>query len=310
MSENQLRQVGKVQFYGWIVLLTGSLLSGLALPGGAQESEGVEEWRSGRVRGKVSTQFRDRDRPATTVKEWISQIEAATTQVTGIRLNRTETGLEIVLETAEGKPLPIDATQFRSEGNSFIADIPNAVLVLPDSQEFNADNPTDDVAMVRVVQQGVSSIRVSVTGTEALPESEVTLRTGDYAYSLNPELNEPDDEIVVTGDRPGSRYAVPNASTATRTDTPLRDIPQSIQVVPRQILEDQQSTSLEEALRNVSGVRPENNNVNVSNQATFNLRGFRQDSIFRNGFPTRSNGLIEIAGIERIEVLKGPASIL
>ncbi len=115
---------------------------------------------------------------------------------------------------------------------------------------------------------------------------------------------------MVTGDRPGSRYVVPNATTATRTDTPLRDIPQSIQVVPRQMIEDQQAVSLEDTLRNVSGVRPANNNANVSNQATFHLRGFEQSSLFRNGFPTRSNSLIEVAGIERIEVLKGPASVL
>jgi len=36
---------------------------------------------------------------------------------------------------------------------------------------------------------------------------------------------------------------------------PLRDVPQSIQVVPEQVLEDQQVTRLEEALRNVSRIR-------------------------------------------------------
>ncbi|MEH2275319.1 MAG: hypothetical protein V7K40_11155 [Nostoc sp.] len=38
-------------------------------------------------------------------------------------------------------------------------------------------------------------------------------------------------ELVVTGEQDG--YNAPNATTATRTDTPLRDIPQSIQVVPQ-----------------------------------------------------------------------------
>ena len=37
-------------------------------------------------------------------------------------------------------------------------------------------------------------------------------------------------------------------------DTPLRDIPQSIQVIPRELLEDQQINRLDEALRNLSGV--------------------------------------------------------
>jgi iron complex outermembrane recepter protein len=251
---------------------------------------------------------RDGNRPAMTVKEWVAQIETAIVSVTVVTLNRTEGGLEIVLETADGKPLQVDATMFRAVGNSLIADIPKATLALTNAQAFSAENPTADIARVDVTQVDASNIRVSVTGQGALPKSEVTLKTGGLAYSLNPEGEGPDEEIVVTGER--NRYRAPNASTATKTDTPIRDIPQSIQVVPQQVIEDQQTVSLEDALRNVSGVRPANNNVNVSNQATFNLRGFSQGSIFRNGFPTRSNSLIEVAGIEQIEVLKGPASVL
>ncbi len=49
---------------------------------------------------------------------------------------------------------------------------------------------------------------------------------------------------------------VPNASTATKTDIPLRDIPGSIQVVPNQVLEDRQITGVREAVSTVSGVTP------------------------------------------------------
>ncbi|MEH2061966.1 MAG: Plug domain-containing protein [Nostoc sp.] len=38
------------------------------------------------------------------------------------------------------------------------------------------------------------------------------------------------------------------------TDTPIRDIPASMQVIPQQVIKDQQITRLDEALRNVSGV--------------------------------------------------------
>ncbi|MEH2466933.1 TonB-dependent receptor plug domain-containing protein [Nostoc sp.] len=57
---------------------------------------------------------------------------------------------------------------------------------------------------------------------------------------------------MVTGEQDG--YRATEASTATKTDTPLRDIPLSIQVVPRQVLEDQQTRTLTEVLRNVPGV--------------------------------------------------------
>ena len=60
-------------------------------------------------------------------------------------------------------------------------------------------------------------------------------------------------EIVVTGEQE-TGYRVPDASTATRTDTPLRDIPQSIQVIPQQVIQDQQATRLTEVLKNAPGV--------------------------------------------------------
>ena len=253
----------------------------------------------------------DLPQTATTVKDWLAQVQAAIGQVTRVQLNRTDTGLEIVLETQNGKSLQVDATKFRSEGNSLIADIPKALLALPEMQVFNAENPTTDIATVRIVQLNATSIRVSVTGKNALPTSEVTLKTGGLAYSLSPKGETPEEELVVTGAGQDG-YFVPNATSATRTDTPIRDIPASIQVIPRQVLEDQQVIRLEEALRNVSGVTfgeaNEGQGVDVS------IRGFNNAPILRDGF--RQYGVFgtqtipEVANLERIEVLKGPASIL
>ncbi|RUR75573.1 TonB-dependent receptor plug domain-containing protein [Chlorogloeopsis fritschii PCC 9212] len=86
-------------------------------------------------------------------------------------------------------------------------------------------------------------------------------------------------ELVVTGEQDG--YSVPETSTATRTDTPLRDIPQSIQVVPRQVIEDQGAVRIEEALRNVSGVSV--SNPSGGQGTSFNARGFGLRQL-RNGF--------------------------
>ena len=260
---------------------------------------------------KVS-RVRDRPRPATTVKDWMAQVEAATVQVTNVKLERTDTGLDITLETAEGKPLQVDATKFRTQGNNLIADIPNAVLALPTAQAFSAENPTQEIATVQVTQVDANTIRVNVAGNGALPKQEVTLRTGAFAYSLNPEAEEPDEEIVVTGTRDG--YRVPNASTATKTDTPLRDIPQSIQVVPQQVLQDQQvTTNLTEALRNVPGVVQGGNSSSRGVAQIPTIRGFNSsNSILKDGLLdlTISSLGFDAAGIERIEVLKGPASVL
>ncbi|MEM7061875.1 MAG: TonB-dependent receptor [Cyanobacteria bacterium P01_B01_bin.77] len=117
--------------------------------------------------------------------------------------------------------------------------------------------------------------------------------------------------IVVTSEE-RSRYVEPNTATATRTDTPLRDIPQAIQVIPREVLEDQQVIRLNDALRNVSGV------VSTAQGSfggqRFAIRGFSDASILRDGsrltFSGDSFGFPELANLETVEVLKGPASIL
>lgn len=267
--------------------------------------------------GRVSD-LRARDRsspgassqqPATSVKEWLAQIEAETVTVTGVRVDPDADGLAITLTTADEKSLQIDATKFRAEGNRLIADIPNAVLALPDAQAFIAENPTPEIATVQVTQPDASSIQVSVTGTNGLPTQEVTLRTGAFAYTLNPDVEEPDEEIVVTGT--GQRgYRVPNTTTGSRTDTPIRDLPFSVQVVPQELLQDRQIESLNEALRTVAGVTPDN--PSYSAFEGFTIRGFTGRNIIRNGLRDDTNitNRVAVPNIQQIEVLKGPAGAL
>lgn len=122
------------------------------------------------------------------------------------------------------------------------------------------------------------------------------------------EAQEQEDiEVLVTGETEEG-YEVDNATTGTRTNTPLRDVPQSIQVVPEQVLEDQQVTRLEEALRNVSGIRADDTFAGTINR--INIRGFAQDVFLRDGFRESQFSLRETANLERLEVLKGPASVL
>ena len=268
----------------------------------------------------LTSYIRDLEPPATTLKEWERQLEThrlklitqnSSIPITGVKLNQVDAGLEIVLETQAGRSLQIDATKFRTENNSLIADIPNAVLALPDAQEFNAENPTGEIAAVRVTQTDAATIRISVVGTTALPQSDVTLKTGGLEYSLNAEGETAEEELVVTGARPGSAYFAPNSTTATKLDVPLRDVPASIQVIPRQLIEDKQIVRLNDLADYVSGVQAQSGYGGLSSQGYY-FRGFETSfETLRNGF--RDFGFLsprDVANVERVEFLKGPASVL
>lgn len=306
MNSAYLQWMGKARFYGLLVALAGSLVSGLAIPGEATDvkADGADRSKSSvsSVSPSAAKLLNQRSRPATTVKEWMAQIEVATVQVTGVTLNRTEVGLEIVLQTAEGKALPVDASKFRTEGNSLIADIPNGVLALPTGQTFIADNPTADIATVQVVQQDANTIRVSVAGADKLPTSEVTLKVGELAYSLNPEADEPDEEEIVV--------------TATRTAENIQNVPRSITIINREQIEQQAqlSTNLADILaKTVPGFGSPTNRTNTFGQ---NLRG-RNISVLIDGVPQNSNlqslpaqlTTIDPSAIERIEVVRSPNAI-
>ncbi len=109
------------------------------------------------------------------------------------------------------------------------------------------------------------------------------------------------------GDDPFSKdYAVPNASTATKTDTPIMETPVSIQVVTRAVMDDQQVISAMQALQNVSGAQPASGQFNDN----FMLRGFDATTTYRDGLRQSQITNYETANLERIEVLKGPAAVL
>lgn len=259
-------------------------------------------------------------------------------EVTGVKANPTQQGVEVILQTSQGEQLQITN---RSEGNNFIADIPSAQLRLPngDAFTFRSEKPVEGITEITVINLDANTIRVMVMGETVLPTVELfdgdeglifgVASTSSVAQqpqqpetpqqppeaeqqpeTPSAENNEP-IELLVTGEEDG--YRVPNVTAGTRTDTPLRDIPQSIQVVPRQVLEDQQVTNLREALKNVSGI---SQGVNSSSRGFFSvplIRGFASDDdILRDGLRDPNNSSLGFSPttIERIEVLKGPASVL
>ena len=161
-------------------------------------------------------------------------------------------------------------------------------------------------------------VTVSKARTGSLTTESLLAAAGEFVLAdAKPEEKaysgpvEQEDITVSGGDWNG--YNVLNASTATKTDTPIMETPVSIQVIPKQLMDDQQAFTLQEVLKNAPGV-----------QTAFSFGGPFQQAVVLRGFSTeyftvgalsyregvRLKAPVPVSSLERIELLKGPATVL
>jgi len=120
--------------------------------------------------------------------------------------------------------------------------------------------------------------------------------------------------VEVVGRRQSGGYQADEVSGA-KTSLPLRELPQSVRVMPRQAIDDLGALRLDDALDYVGGVSRQNNFGGLwDNIAIRGLAGNENTgmAMLQNGFAANRgfNAPRDTANIERIEFLKGPAAAL
>ncbi|WP_035385022.1 TonB-dependent siderophore receptor [Ferrimonas futtsuensis] len=131
-----------------------------------------------------------------------------------------------------------------------------------------------------------------------------------FAQSQDTASIERVDERMVITAISFDNYKSDSARGAMRSDIPLLDTPQSITVIPELIADEQLATTLSEVLINDASVT---SGSQKWNREVFSLRGFELSSgsgYLRNGQQAWSHYVHPIETLERIEVLKGPSSML
>ena len=117
-------------------------------------------------------------------------------------------------------------------------------------------------------------------------------------------------EVEVIG-RKESSYKNTNSFIGTKTASALKEVPQSVGYVTKELILDQGATTVNEVVKNISGV------TQYSSYNDFSIRGFRATGNRNSG--NLLNGMraqtslwkqSSLANIERVEVIKGPASAL
>jgi iron complex outermembrane receptor protein len=158
----------------------------------------------------------------------------------------------------------------------------------------------DNGRTVLIVLAQNDGVRSDASGAEALPPIDVGAEQRPTSGG---------SARMGTGGETG--YVTPTTSTATKMNIPNLQLPASVKVVPHEVLKDQVVTNIKDALENVSSVQTAQSQ---SGSQVFNrIRGFVTPRMFRNGLLAVSPGnLLDIgtSNIERIEVMKGPDSML
>lgn len=170
--------------------------------------------------------------------------------------------------------------------------------------------PTNENGTFAIQNIPAGTYTLTATGVGYVATRQNVTVTPGKTLRFDLQLSESQTELqeVVVKSRSES-YLELNSDVALRSRTPLKDIPQSIQVVTRQVLVEQQAYTLSDALNNVAGVTPK------GDWNYFNMRGFLTGAanIMVNG---QRNGFINedqsptLPYVERIEVLRGPSSVL
>ncbi|MEM9509511.1 MAG: TonB-dependent receptor plug domain-containing protein, partial [Cyanobacteria bacterium P01_E01_bin.35] len=227
-------------------------------------------------------------------------VQSNPTRVSGIEVNQTTDGLEVILKTEAGgeKLVPF----ILSEGKNLTIDILDAVLATSISKGLTETNPAPGITEINLVKVDDSSIRLTITGENQAPSAEVVPSQQDLVLSISPEANTAQQNDL------NQTIDVIITEVGTRTETDPKDVPQSIQVIPQEIIQKREVNEITEALENVPGV------ISSLDNQLFNdvlIRGFAAD-YRRNGLKNTflSSTSVQTANIERLEVLKGPASVL
>ncbi|MFA0440587.1 TonB-dependent receptor [Vibrio sp. 10N.286.49.C2] len=131
-----------------------------------------------------------------------------------------------------------------------------------------------------------------------------------YASEKLPSSESNTDETMVVRAQSFDDYKVDSSTGAMRTDTTMLETPQSVSVIPEIVLDEQLATTLGEALQNDASVTAGSKKWN---RETFSIRGFELSSTngyMRNGHSLFTHYMLPIETLDRIEIIKGPSSLL
>ena len=165
---------------------------------------------------------------------------------------------------------------------------------------MNSNQPTPPSAALPLSLRAATLALVFGTAqAQTAPAADPATETAKTEASLPPV------KATATVERDNSR-----ASSGGKFEQALRDVPQSITVIDRKMLDNQAAASLKDALRNVPGITLGAGEGGVIGD-NINLRGFSaRTDVYLDGMRDRGQYSRDVFSLQAVEVLKGPSSML
>ena len=128
---------------------------------------------------------------------------------------------------------------------------------------------------------------------------------GNYSLSAVEEIEL--STVIIRG-TPASRYDYDEATSATGFASDVDLLPRSVQVLPEQLILDQNATRLTDVLVNAASVTRSDGFGGAQDEVF--IRGMDNNHLFIDGSPVSNRTRVDVVNIYRVEVINGPASVL
>ncbi len=209
-----------------------------------------------------------------------------------IQTSASKGGVYGMVKTSDGKPAPyvtveivgLRAIQADFQGNYIIKDV----------EEGNYTITASYIGFTTQKKQ------LNISGMENI---QINFTLSENSNDLN--------EIEING-RKKNKFAVKKSETVAKLSLNNLENPQVYTTITKSLLNEQITTDLSDVLKNTPGILKMQGSIGRSGDGAvyYNLRGFPTRISMIDGIAGQTNGDIDPANIEKIEVLKGPSGTL
>ncbi len=265
----------------------------------------------------------------------VQPVRADMVEVRAVQLNLTPDGIEIILEMVDGKVPQVFTSSY---DQTFLADITDTVLHLPEGSEFHSDNPVEGITSVTVKSVDSNHVQLTVKGAVEVPTVEVKPSERGLIFSVIlpsktavvppdtpleqeseiPPVIEPQIDAEPTDE--GNKDDIEQVIIGTPEIFPQTSTP--VYVIPQEEIQKQGANSAAEVLRGLPGfaINDVGFGADIHTGTYYRGHSINQSVFLLNGRTIGTNistyhgatdlNSIPVDAIERVELSSGTSSTL